>query len=96
MTRPTEDDHPDGPDPIRDMVWDEAMQGLNRPTAGFGEIITDTKLDAVVARNDRFSAATDAGESTPASVSSRPPVHPDAMLIPRISPRSSSPPREKN
>lgn len=95
MTRPTQDEHPDG-DAITAMAL-EAELAFDRPAPRFGEITTDTKLDSVIARNDRSKPATDAEESTPASASSRPrlaPVHPDAMLIPRIS-RSSSPPREK-
>lgn len=77
----------------------EAELAFDRPAPRFGEITTDPKLDTVLARNDQSSAATDAGESTPASASSRPRlagIHPDAMLIPRISPRSSSPNKEEN
>lgn len=56
----TPDEHPDGPDPIRDMVWGEAVTAMaleaelafERPPARFGEIRTDAKLDEVVARED--------------------------------------------
>lgn len=85
-----------------DLARQDAMAlgaelAFNRPELKFGQITTDQKLDNVVARNDRSNAATDAEGSTPASASSRrrfPPVAPDAMLIPRISRPSSSPPSE--
>lgn len=56
----TSDEHPDGPDPIRDLVWESAITAMakeaelafDRPAPRFGEISTDAKLDAVVARQD--------------------------------------------
>lgn len=53
------DDHPDGPDIIRDTVWTEAITAMameaelafDRPAPRFGEIQTDEKLDAVVRRD---------------------------------------------
>ena len=53
------DDHPDGPDPIRDMVWGDAITGMaleaelafERPHTRFGETTTDPELDAVVRRD---------------------------------------------
>jgi hypothetical protein len=91
--------HPDGPDPIRDMVWGEALTGLafDRPVPGFGEISTDAKLDNVVARNARSKPVTDVGESIPASASSRssrkpPPIHPMAGMVTWITPSLGTPP----
>lgn len=58
------DDHPDGPDPIRDLVWGTALQNMQledevpehllfqRPEARWGQQKTDIKLDAVVRRED--------------------------------------------
>lgn len=58
------DDHPDGPDLIRDLVWGTALQNLplveevpehllfERPALQWGEQRTDEKLDAVVRRED--------------------------------------------
>lgn len=58
------DDHPDGPDLIRDLVWGTALQNLplveeppeqllfERPALQWGEQTTDLKLDAVVRRED--------------------------------------------
>jgi hypothetical protein len=58
------DDHPDGPDVIRDLVWGTALQNLpledevpehllfERPAPLWGEQKTDIKLDAVVRRED--------------------------------------------
>jgi hypothetical protein len=94
-----QDEHPDGPDPIRDMVWGEALTGLafDRPLPRFGEISTDAKLDNVVARNDQSKLVTDASESTPASASSRssrkpPPIHPMAGMVTWITPSLGTPP----
>jgi hypothetical protein len=91
-----QDEHPDGPDPIRDMVWGEALTGLafDRPLPRFGEVATDDKLDNVVARNDRSKPVTDVGESIPASASSRkpPPIHPMAGMVTWITPSLGTPP----
>lgn len=58
------DDHPDGPDFIRDLVWGTALQNMElvdeppeeflfeRPEQRWGCITTDEKLDAVVRRED--------------------------------------------
>lgn len=58
------DDHPDGPDVIRDLVWGTALQNLplveevpehllfERPAPQWGEQTMDLKLDAVVRRED--------------------------------------------
>jgi hypothetical protein len=58
------DDHPDGPDLIRDLVWGTALQNLQledevpehllfqRPGLLWGQQTTDPKLDAVVRRED--------------------------------------------
>lgn len=54
------DDHPDGPDPLRDSVWEEAVTAMaleaelafERPPFRFGEIRTDAKLDAVLQREE--------------------------------------------
>lgn len=56
------DDHPDGPDIIRDLVWGTALQNMalseevpehllfERRAPIWGEQTTDIKLDAVVRR----------------------------------------------
>lgn len=54
-------DHPDGPDELRDLVWMTALHGLKkpveelpeellfeRPSIRFGEIQTDAKLDRLL------------------------------------------------
>lgn len=58
------DDHPDGPDLIRDLVWGTALQNMaleeevpehllfERPPLLWGQQPTDIKLDAVVRQED--------------------------------------------